>query len=173
MPRSPTTPQSSPASPWRSSLSVPKPWSMALTCAVRRGLWRPAIIASMMFRLLYLIFCQLLGWLGLLARRHPRTPRSSSCATRSRSCADKSADPAPSGQTGPSRGVDPPPPNTASAPSIRDAGDSAGLASGPDQPPLEVPAPPARSALDGARAASPDPADGSREPDVELPAHPR
>jgi putative transposase len=28
----------------------------------------PAIIASMRFRLLYLILCQLLGWLGLLAR---------------------------------------------------------------------------------------------------------
>jgi hypothetical protein len=41
---------------------------MALTCAVRLGLWRPAIIASRMFRLLYLIFCQLFGWFGLLAR---------------------------------------------------------------------------------------------------------
>ena len=41
---------------------------MALTCAVRLGLWRPAIIASMSFRVLYLIFCQLVGWLGLLAR---------------------------------------------------------------------------------------------------------
>jgi hypothetical protein len=41
---------------------------MALTCGFRLGVWRPAIIASMTFRLLYLIFCQLFGWLGLLAR---------------------------------------------------------------------------------------------------------
>ena len=41
---------------------------MALTCGFRLGLWRPAIIASMSFRVLYLIFCQLFGWLGLLAR---------------------------------------------------------------------------------------------------------
>src|SRR6266508_2384504 len=71
------------------------------------------------------------------------------------------------------RGVDPPPINAASAPSSRDAGDIAALASGPDQTPRDVPAPRARSALDGASAASPDPADGSGEPDVGLPAHPR
>jgi putative transposase len=41
---------------------------MALTCGFRLGLWRPAIIASMTFRVLYLIFCQLFSWLGLLAR---------------------------------------------------------------------------------------------------------
>ena len=40
---------------------------MALICGFRLGLWRPAIIASMTFRLLYLILCQLFGWLGLLA----------------------------------------------------------------------------------------------------------
>src|SRR5215211_3193040 len=71
------------------------------------------------------------------------------------------------------RGVDPPPTKAASAPSIRDAGDIAALASGPDQTPLDVPAPPARSALDGARTASPDPAAGSGEPDVGVPAHAR
>ena len=47
---------------------MPKTWSMALTCGFRLGLWRPAIIASMRFRLLDLTFCQLFGWLGLLAR---------------------------------------------------------------------------------------------------------
>ena len=47
---------------------MPKTWSMALTCGFRLGLWRPAIIASMTFRLLYLIFCQLFGRPGLLAR---------------------------------------------------------------------------------------------------------
>ena len=43
------------------------------------------MILVMAFRLLYLIFRQLIGWLALLARRRPRTPRSSCYGKRSRS----------------------------------------------------------------------------------------
>src|SRR5918995_2931054 len=75
---------------------------------------------------------------------------------------------------GPGRalGVDAAALQTAPTQSIRDPGDVAALASGPSQTPLDPASPPARSTIDGAGATSPDPADGSGEPDLGLPTHP-
>src|SRR6266545_2613516 len=57
----------------------------------------------MTLRLLHLSFCQLIGWLAVLARgQASKTPSSSCCAMRSRSCASSSPGHAPPGQTGPS-----------------------------------------------------------------------
>jgi hypothetical protein len=148
---------------------------MVLTCGFRLGLWRPAIIASMTFRLLYLSLCQPLGWLGLLARAQASKNaeildlRHEVAVVRRHVSRPRSFWPDRAGLAA----LTPPPPKPTSAPPIRDAGDLAGLASGPDQTPLDLPAPPARSALDGARTGSPDPADGNGEPDLGLPAHPR
>jgi hypothetical protein len=65
-------------------------------------------------------------------------------------------------------GVGPGAPHTAPTPSTREAGDAAALASAVAQAPLDPAPPPARAAVDVAGAAAPDPAAGSREPDLEY-----
>src|SRR6266545_2051912 len=70
-------------------------------------------------------------------------------------------------------GADPAAPQAAPTPSVRDAGDVAALASAAAQAALDQTPPPARSTGDPRAATAPDPAAGSREPDLGLPAHPR
>jgi hypothetical protein len=63
---------------------------------------RSARILVMAFRLLYLVFCQLINWLALLARRQAsKNAEILVYGTRSRSCADRSPGRDPPGRTGP------------------------------------------------------------------------
>ena len=124
----------------------------------------------MTLRLLCLIFCQLTGW---LAGRRPRTPRSSCSDTRWWCCA--AGHPAMPLLARPRRalGADPAAPQAAPTPSVSDAGDVAALASAAAQAASDQTPPPARSTGDPHAATAVDPSDGSREPDLGLPAHPR
>src|SRR6266516_160972 len=69
-------------------------------------------------------------------------------------------------------GADPTAPQAAPKTSLRDAGDVAALASAAAQAALDQTPPPARSTGDPHAATAPDPAAGSREPDMGLPADP-
>jgi hypothetical protein len=131
------------------------------------------MIATVSLRLLYLIFSQLLSWLTLLlAHRRRRTSSSSSCATRS----PYSAEPTPSpAWTGPTEHC---------LPHSSDACPRccAGIAWSPRHGPALAPPPgdqevdlpePLRSPTHRPDDCRADRADGPRERDLGLPAHPR
>jgi hypothetical protein len=117
----------------------------------------------MAFRLLYLVFCQLINWLALLARRQASKNAEILVLRHEDFGLAPTGRPAATLLAGPGRalGVVAAALQTAPTQSIRDPGDVAALASGPSQTPLDPASPPARSTIDGAGARSPDPADGS------------
>jgi hypothetical protein len=117
----------------------------------------------MAFRLLYLVFCQLINWLAQLARGQASKNAEILVLRHEVAVLRRQVVRAATLLAGPGRalGVVWAALQTAPTQSIRDPGDVAALASGPGQTPLDPASPPARSTIDGAGATSPDPADGS------------
>jgi putative transposase len=121
----------------------------------------PRSCPAMTLRLLYLILCQLLGWLALLAR-------GQAAKNAEILCSGGGCGAAPAGHQATSRlagscrpgSIDQAPAQATPTPSPRHPRYAAALASGPRQALLDQAAPPTRPIVEIAGAAAPDLADG-------------